>query len=42
MDEIFWQETQQYTAEFGHQPTDAELDRMIDEIEDDMDWNEDD
>jgi len=41
MDEIFEQDTQQYISEVGHQPPDAEIYRMIDEIAEDMEWDED-
>lgn len=40
MDEIFWQESQQYTTNVGHQPTDAEIDRMIDELEEEFEGDE--
>lgn len=39
MDEIFYEQTQQYTAETGLPPTTAECYRMIDDLEEDMDWD---
>ena len=36
MDQEFYEQVCQYQAETGYQPTDAEIDRMIGEIEEDM------
>lgn len=40
MEQEFWEQAQQYAAEIGYALTTAECYRLIDEIEEDMDWNE--
>ena len=41
MEDQFYEQAQQYASEVGHAPTTVECYRLIDELEEDMEWDED-